>query len=913
MIDLSKNFTTKFTNGEIYIKVDVGVRPGWLDLFFPYNAPLLDEIKTRFEGRKFDWDDKFWSIPVTQRNLFQFEALQGKYGCKPYTKWDKTKDHTADIIQFCITRKIKPFKHQVSMVNQALNVGWFLWAAEMGCVSGDAVVHCNRNDRGFKITLELLHHKFHGGCTNGRSWGHGTTYIRSLCGDELRLNPIVNVLHKGLKQGFLLTLKSGRSVKLTNDHEVCLKDKTYKRLDNLSIGDVVLVNGKFIDQDGYVRVCEMHDHPRNAGGQVYEHILVMEKKLGRFIPVEQIVHHKNEIRHDNRIENLELLESNSEHARLHGKTNFKNMSGIGAKGGEVWFMPHEDEVVSIEPVGLIDTYDIVCADPHRNFVANGIIVHNCGKTLAAIIFMEMSGINDWIWAGPKSPLVAVKIEFDKWRSWIKPVFVTYDGLKTLVKEWPAGKIAPKGLILDEVSRCKTPAAQRSVAAKHLADSIRNDHGTNCAIGGLSGSPAPKSPADWHNICEIIAPGFIREANIHLFRARLGILQERETVAGAGKYNHLVTWKDDDKKCEICGQMKEHVNHASSIEQRMTAGMTHEKHDFKASSNEVAKMAKRLQGLVGVWLKKDCLDLPAKRYELITCKPTRALLNAAKLIAQTSTRVVDALIRTRCLSDGFQYQEVKIAEQVCPLCHGKKEILEWQANGQGLTKDEIEQKAIFTYEEDEYGGTQLKAKIACDPIQVTVECDRCVGTGIVDVFERQLLEVECPKDDVLKGLLDRHAEIGRFNIYAGFTGSIERVSKICRSEGWATIRVDGRGWEGMEAGGKRMDLDSEGLLRLYQGDDDRSVAFIGQPGAAGMGLTLTASPSTFFFSNDFNAESRLQAEDRGHRPGMDLERGGLIIDIEHLPTDRLVLNNLKAKRDLQHLSLTGLKEAFNGND
>lgn len=40
----------------------------------------------------------------------------------------------------------------------------------------------------------------------------------------------------------------------------------------------------------------------------------------------------------------------------------------------------KDTIASIEPAGEMDTYDISCKSPFNNFIANGFVVHNCGKT-----------------------------------------------------------------------------------------------------------------------------------------------------------------------------------------------------------------------------------------------------------------------------------------------------------------------------------------------------------------------------------------------------------------------------------------------------------------------------------------------------------------------------------------------------
>jgi hypothetical protein len=68
----------------------------------------------------------------------------------------------------------------------------------------------------------------------------------------------------------------------------------------------------YINEDGYRLVWAFH-HPRAHQNVVREHILVMEKKLGRFLKKGEEIHHINHIRDDNRPENLELCSSHSKH------------------------------------------------------------------------------------------------------------------------------------------------------------------------------------------------------------------------------------------------------------------------------------------------------------------------------------------------------------------------------------------------------------------------------------------------------------------------------------------------------------------------------------------------------------------------------------------------------------------------
>lgn len=69
-------------------------------------------------------------------------------------------------------------------------------------------------------------------------------------------------------------------------------------------------------KDGYVAIF-FPSHPKsNKNGYIMEHDLIMECNIGRWLKEDEVVHHKNKIRDDNRIENLELM-TFKEHARLH--------------------------------------------------------------------------------------------------------------------------------------------------------------------------------------------------------------------------------------------------------------------------------------------------------------------------------------------------------------------------------------------------------------------------------------------------------------------------------------------------------------------------------------------------------------------------------------------------------------------
>ncbi len=526
--------------------------------------------------------------------------------------------------------------------------------------------------------------------------------------------------------------------------------------------------------------------------------------------------------------------------------------------------PYAPYNIDIKPVIETMTFQRPVYFHQKEMVAFGLTRKHCilaaemgtGKTLASIEIMERSDVTDWWYIGTKSSIASVRLDFHKWKTWQRPVFMTYEEMKKTLDNWMPGKMPPRGVVFDECSKIKTPSSQRSQAAMHLAEAMRNNYGRDCYLILMSGSPAPKSPVDWYWQCEVACPGFLLEGDINKFKDRLAVTELAGDITG-GRFHKFIAWRDGQPGiCNQCGKSPTHALHNDPTEDKM--------HAFVPLADEVGKLYRRMNGLVMVKHKKDCLDLPEKIYREIKVKPNLATMRAAQLIQVGSRNALETLTKMRELSDGFQYNYVPGEAETCTRCQGNK----------------------FIFQDD-------GSKIACDV---------CNGVGELATEKREIKMIPSPKYDALSDLLNEEFEDeNRLVMYAAFTGTIDRLCDHMTKLGWQVMRVDGRGWVPY---GNFLPKDTVEFLKVFQDPKGREekICFIGHPNSAGMGLTLTASRAIIYFSNDFSGEGRIQSEDRIHRAGMDVNRGALIIDFIHLPSDAYVLANLKRKRELQGLSM-----------
>lgn len=116
----------------------------------------------------------------------------------------------------------------------------------------------------------------------------------------------------GLTPGAVGSILTRRGVKLRTSKEGLAKrypqGRYGKQAANWKGGRMII--------NGYVVVYNS-EHPRSGKlNRVFEHIVIAEKKLGRYLAKDEVVHHINGKKDDNRPENLEVCKR-SEHVHHH--------------------------------------------------------------------------------------------------------------------------------------------------------------------------------------------------------------------------------------------------------------------------------------------------------------------------------------------------------------------------------------------------------------------------------------------------------------------------------------------------------------------------------------------------------------------------------------------------------------------
>lgn len=438
-----------------------------------------------------------------------------------------------------------------------------------------------------------------------------------------------------------------------------------------------------------------------------------------------------------------------------------------------------------------------------------------GKSLVGITVAELVG-GEWWYVGPKSAGESFNLELEKWESTANfSKIITYQTLKKVVDYEKF--TTPLGIFFDESTEAKTESTNRSKAAQYAADLVRHETNNAGYIILASGTPTAKSPLDIWQQAEIAWPGFLVEGSAHAFEQRYGYLAEGFNSETGVTFKKREGWNEE----------------------------------------EVAKLPDRLKGLMTVYRKADCLQLPPKRFRRVRLEPSKKVLRVAQALTHVASSPAIALTWLRALSSGFQYITKETGTyRDCPACHS-------------MSPDH--------------------------------DCVVCNNTRRIPEKSREPKMVHTPKCDALRAEIEG---LQRVVISASFTGSIDRCHEIATEMGFATCVIDGRGW-------RSFDKDGELIKKLHPmrhwRDCKEPLALVGNPGSCKFGLTLNEAKKMIFFDNDFSAENRLQMMDRIHRIGQD--ESPEYVDFIHLPVDEKVLDILESNRSTELLSLGAISEAL----
>ena len=97
--------------------------------------------------------------------------------------------------------------------------------------------------------------------------------------------------------------------------------------------------------DGRMKILSKNHPYKDHLGYVFKHRLIMEKHLGRYLRPDEYIHHINEVKDDDRIENLQIVTS-SEHTIIHNRKDMsnricidckKNNTYVGKNGTPYWW------------------------------------------------------------------------------------------------------------------------------------------------------------------------------------------------------------------------------------------------------------------------------------------------------------------------------------------------------------------------------------------------------------------------------------------------------------------------------------------------------------------------------------------------------------------------------------------------
>lgn len=324
-----------------------------------------------------------------------------------------------------IQNRLEPFHNPKSIKPKLRSI---LLVGVQGCIAGSTNILIKRGERktGRTYSIEDAYYSFNNIKRKGIGTGHNQWWNQSIpsyahcfiggdLGVSLGWNKINNIVYSGIKRTLTLTTESGKNIRATEDHPFLTPNEEYVNLNDLYVGNLIVckddhaLRNHFGNKSKKRRIIYSiphhpfaHDHIINGANYKrlsYAHILYeaflngvsLDTFVGylrkdpdcykkfKFLLPGIVIHHDDGDCSNDSIDNYKLM-SKEEHDTFHQQ----EMHSFGVNKSAI-----PEKIISIEEFGYEKVYDIQMDAPHHNFVANGIVVHNCGKSLATKILCSI--------------------------------------------------------------------------------------------------------------------------------------------------------------------------------------------------------------------------------------------------------------------------------------------------------------------------------------------------------------------------------------------------------------------------------------------------------------------------------------------------------------------------------------------
>ena len=192
--------------------------------------------------------------------------------------------------------------------------------------------------------------------------------------------------------------------------------------------------------------------------------------------------------------------------------------------------PELEQIIYIMPFGVVDVYDLQMAEPYHNFVANNMVVHNCGKTIETLAYFAVDrsclpvlfivpNIVKYNWQKEiidclreESIVLTSKnisiTDFEKFNYYI----INYDIMHKPHVYEILKDVKFNSIVLDEVHYIKSFTAKRSKTIKKLVKEINPR-----SLIGLTGTPIRNRPSEIFNFLNMLRPDVFNSFTRFAFR------------------------------------------------------------------------------------------------------------------------------------------------------------------------------------------------------------------------------------------------------------------------------------------------------------------------------------------------------------------------------------------------------------